>query len=304
MNGTKSVENPSCNPDSSLQLQRSTTMFTPPIAENRPAYSLKEIHLMSKYNINGNVCVSFSGGSSSGFMLKHLLDHNDRDKLCVVFANTGLEHEATLEFVDTCSKEWNVPIYWVEYVAKKEYKLVTFETASRKGEPFDALIRDEKCLPNVWMRFCTNKLKIKLIATIAKLHFKDCEYTECIGIRYDEPKRWTRMLNSPLNKGRDISMPMFDSKHTLTDVTSFWETNSFRLQIPRELSNCQGCFLKGTKTLRKVHELNPDSMAWWVSHEKRSGKTFRKGQPYANLLKMLPSLSTDTEDDLPCSCTE
>lgn len=40
MNGTKSVENPSCNPDSSLQPQRSTTMFTPPIAENRPAYSL------------------------------------------------------------------------------------------------------------------------------------------------------------------------------------------------------------------------------------------------------------------------
>ena len=76
----------------------------------------------------------------------------------VCFANTGKEDEATLRFVQDCSERWNVPIVWLEYKAAEEtadrWRLVDFETASRNGEPFEALIRSRNFLPNPVARFC------------------------------------------------------------------------------------------------------------------------------------------------------
>ena len=75
----------------------------------------------------------------------------------VCFANTGKEDEATLKFVHDCEKHWNVPIVWLEYCdakkSKDRWKKVSFETASRNGEPFEAVIRKKKYLPNPVKRF-------------------------------------------------------------------------------------------------------------------------------------------------------
>ena len=49
--------------------------------------------------------VSFSGGRTSGYMCQWLLENkSDQYDFIFVFANTGLEHEKTLEFVDKCDK--------------------------------------------------------------------------------------------------------------------------------------------------------------------------------------------------------
>jgi 3'-phosphoadenosine 5'-phosphosulfate sulfotransferase (PAPS reductase)/FAD synthetase len=59
----------------------------------------------------------------------------------VIFCNTGKEHEATLEFVKQCQDQWNIPITWLEYAKNdQKFKEVTFETASRNGEPFEQMI--------------------------------------------------------------------------------------------------------------------------------------------------------------------
>ena len=50
------------------------------------------------------ILVSFSGGRTSGLMCRVILEHpkyKDYEKL-FVYANTGKEAEATLEFVDRC----------------------------------------------------------------------------------------------------------------------------------------------------------------------------------------------------------
>jgi len=57
------------------------------------------IGLFNPYKITGPAVVSFSGGATSGFMLKQILDSYSGvlpDNIVVCFANTGLEHEKTL----------------------------------------------------------------------------------------------------------------------------------------------------------------------------------------------------------------
>ena len=89
-------------------------------------------------------CISFSGGRTSAYLLWRVLESNNGlpEEAVVCFANTGKEDEATLQFVKDCQDNWGVPITWLEYqIEDPGYKVVTFETASRNGEPFEGLIK-------------------------------------------------------------------------------------------------------------------------------------------------------------------
>lgn len=66
---------------------------------------------MNHYRLRGRTVVSFSGGRTSAYMLRQVLENNDDlSDLVVTFANTGKEHPATLEFAQECSERWAVPI--------------------------------------------------------------------------------------------------------------------------------------------------------------------------------------------------
>jgi hypothetical protein len=144
--------------------------------------------------------ISFSGGRTSAYMLWWLFnewpDRDNWDKI-VVFANTGKEVEGTLFFVDECSQEWDIPIIWVEAKCKDEngkpfsdkgwavkHRIVTYETASRKGEPFEEMI-SMLGIPSTEAPFCSYQLKREAIKSYAKsIGWND--YYTAIGIRYDE----------------------------------------------------------------------------------------------------------------------
>ena len=70
------------------------------------------------YRVPRPAVISFSGGRTSGFLLKHVVDAYDGRlpaSISVVFANTGLERPETLDFVDRCAVAWSVPVHWVQY---------------------------------------------------------------------------------------------------------------------------------------------------------------------------------------------
>ena len=61
--------------------------------------------------------ISFSGGRTSAYMLKKIIDaYNGKlpKDIVVCFANTGKEMEETLEFVHECENRWNIKIHWLE----------------------------------------------------------------------------------------------------------------------------------------------------------------------------------------------
>jgi len=121
--------------------------------------------MTSPYRIDGPALVSFSGGRTSGYMLWHILDaYGGRlpNDLAVCFANTGKEMPATLDFVRDCGRNWHVDIIWLEYDPagdhRRKFRVVDHASASRKGEPYEALLRERGYLPNPVSRFCTTML--------------------------------------------------------------------------------------------------------------------------------------------------
>lgn len=212
-------------------------------------------------------------------MLHKILEANgglpDEAKAC--FANTGKEEEATLEFVRDCSVNWNVPITWVEYIPDDpKFKVVDFDTASREGEPFEALITKRNYLPNMIARFCTTELKVMAIDRYLK-SIGWGEYTTFVGIRADEPRRVAKMK---LNKDEKLT-PLASAGVTEKEVWDFWNSQPFDLGLAKfsGASNCDLCFLKGFSIITGLVTQNPERAVWWAKMENKIGAQFRTDRP-------------------------
>lgn len=264
-------------------------------------------------------CISFSGGRTSAYMLWRVLQSNDGlpDDAIVCFANTGKEDEATLKFVHDCEKNWGVKIHWLEYKdadeSKDRWRLVDYDTASRNGEPFEAVIRRKNYLPNPVTRFCTIEMKIW---TIANYLFSKgmCEtrsqgeYMSWVGIRADEPRRAAKIP-------RDRT-PLVTAGVDKKQVGDFWKSQSFDLKLPNingvtYHGNCDLCFLKGSSQTMSLIAEKPDRAVWWAKMEalalasKPSGARFRSDRPsYASMMEFTSAQSTMFGDDetIPCFC--
>lgn len=258
------------------------------------------------FKIDSPTCISFSGGRTSAYMLWRVLQSNqglpEEAKVC--FANTGKEDEATLRFVDRCSKEWDVPITWLEFSAESPgFIVVNFESASRNGEPFEALITKKNYLPNTFARFCTTELKI----TPMKKHlisFGWDDFTTFVGIRADEPRRVAKMKD---NKDEKLT-PLASAGVSNSDILDFWSKQSFNLETVTVdgnslLSNCDLCFLKKPAHLLNLVKNNPERAIWWASQEKRIGARFNRAIPaYTDMLHYVANQRELFEDIEGISC--
>jgi 3'-phosphoadenosine 5'-phosphosulfate sulfotransferase (PAPS reductase)/FAD synthetase len=281
---------------------------------------------MNYFKIDGPTCISFSGGRTSAYMLWRVLDENqglpDEAKVC--FANTGKEDEATLRFVDRCSKEWDVPITWLEWQDAEEprdrLRVVDFQAASRNGEPFEALIRKKNYLPNPVTRFCTVELKIKPFSNYLRHHLGWDEWDNLVGIRADEPRRVAKIRSNPSDgmKGIYRHMPLAECGVTKQDVYRFWNQQPFDLELPNingvtYHGNCDLCFLKGASQVLSLIAENPERAVWWAKQEGSitnpgivGGGYFRKDRPsYAQMAKFTAEqrdMFDKNEEGIACFC--
>lgn len=291
---------------------------------------------MNPYKTEGPALISFSGGRTSAYMLYHILQAYDGKlppDLYVTFANTGKEMPETLDFIKDCEDHWGLKIHWLEmriFEEKPIYRTeeVTYETASRKGEPFAALIDRKKMLPNPLVRFCTTELKIHVMKRFMKERgYK--EWYNVVGLRYDEPRRVSRQKSANENNVNpwESLMPLYDAKVTVQDVFKFWEDSNFDLNLPNHggktlAGNCDLCFLKGMKTTTMILKERPDLADWWAEQEEKiarsardvlgrevSTATFRKDRPpYIELVDISsqPNQIDDMfgDDGMSCFCND
>lgn len=212
------------------------------------------------FGMKKNLFVSFSGGETSALMT-HLLLTKWRDRYAdvkVVFANTGQENEATLEFVRDCDAAFGFNTVWVEALPQQgkigtKHRVVNFDTASRAGEPFEAMI-DKYGIPNQKFQQCTRELKLRPIQS----YFRSAvwaarSYDTAIGIRADESRRRS---GNAVQSG--VVYPLLDwSPTTKPQVNSFWLAQPFRLNLAGYQGNCKTCWKKSFRKLMTIMDENP-----------------------------------------------
>ena len=210
-------------------------------------------------------------------MLKHILDAHGGtlpDDIIVSFQNTGKEMPETLDFVRDCGERWGVEIVWLEWQRDApKWRQVTYETASRNGEPFAELMATRSYLPNPVARFCTAELKIRAMQGYMGDHgFKG--WVNVVGLRADEPHRVARLKTTNENRrgmdGRES--PLAHAGVTKRDVARWWTEQNFDLALPNvngttPMGNCDLCYLKGASTISGIIAMRPELARWWIDQE-------------------------------------
>jgi 3'-phosphoadenosine 5'-phosphosulfate sulfotransferase (PAPS reductase)/FAD synthetase len=177
-------------------------------------------------------------------------------------------------------------------------QVVNFDTASRQGEPFDALILSRQYLPNAVARFCTVELKILTAARYLQSEGWQ-EWDNLVGFRADEPARLAKLRADPSGgtKGIERHAPLGLADIGVQDVLAFWRAQPFDLGLPvvnnkTMHGNCDLCFLKPPAQRLSLIREKPIRAVWWVAKEAsiqsssiEDGARFRKDGPsYAQML--------------------
>lgn len=217
--------------------------------------------------------VSFSGGETSAYMAKWIIDNwSDKYEIKYVFANTGQENEETLEFIENCSKYFNIDVVWVEALVDMDkgmgtrHKIVDFKSASRNGEPFEDVIK-KYGIPNQASPHCNRELKLAPINSYMKsIGWK--KYYTAIGIRYDEidrvnDKRKERKLLYPLIENHPV---------TKSHINNWWNNQPFRLNLKGYQGNCKTCWKKSFPKLKKLALENESQFDFFKLMEDKYGE--------------------------------
>lgn len=265
------------------------------------------------YRIDGPALISFSGGRTSAYMLHEIVAAHGGalpDSAVVAFANTGKEREETLRFVHECGSRWGVRIHWLEWRdGVPGFEEVGFNSASRNGEPFAALIAKKQRLPNWQERWCTSHLKVlPLQALMRNLGYGEPgNYVETIGLRNDEFWRIVKGYERGKKEGRKHAYPLADAKVVKADVMAFWKAQPFDLGLEPHEGNCDLCFLKGRGIRKRIIADNPAAADWWSAQETEKGGTFDRRDSVAGLaaeVRAAPGLfdpaGMDDEHDVEC----
>lgn len=262
------------------------------------------------FRIDGPCLWSFSGGRTSAYMLWRALQAYGGklpDAHVVAFANTGKEREETLRFVYECGSRWGVEIAWLEWRRGDKFERVGFNSAARNGEPFEALIEAKHAVPNSFMRFCTEDLKVTVMrGFVRSLGWERC--ANPVGLRRDEGKRVAKqMARNATDKLWEVHAPLHDAGVTREDVMEFWSSQDFDLDLHPYEGNCDLCFMKGERILERLIRDDPDRAAWWRAQEAKIGHQFKKGRrSYQEMAEhvrkspLLPIIDPDEEHDAEC----
>ena len=234
------------------------------------------------------VLISFSGGRTSAMMTNHLLKtNNGRFDYIVVFANTGHEREATLEFVHKCDVELGFNTVWIECVTNSLHgkgvgaKVVNHETAYRNHlkngiDPFEAVIAKHG-ISNQSTPHCSREMKKYTIrAYMRSIGHKQVNYKTYLGIRTDEPKR----LDFNKAKKEKIAYMAELGRVTKNDVNKYWAEMPFDLGIKSYEGNCSLCWKKSDRKIftiiREAMESNNieilSEISWIRYIEKKYGR--------------------------------
>ena len=121
-------------------------------------------------------------------------------------------------------------------------------------------------IPNTNVPFCSEQLKKCAIdAYMKSIGWK--KYKVAIGIRNDEVDRVNESW-----KDKNLIYPLIQFHPTTRkDIMIWWSKQSFDLEIPDDLGNCDGCWKKGIERLIRIAKEHPHVFDWWQEMTEKYG---------------------------------
>ncbi len=224
--------------------------------------------------------ISFSGGETSAYMAQRLIsEYGNTHEIITLFANTGQEAEETLEFVDRCDREFGLNLIWIEAEVNPKLgkgtqsRIVAFQTASRKGEPFEEVIA-KYGIPNPTNFVCTRELKITPMQNyLRSIGWKKNTYSTAIGIRIDELDRMRE--DAEVNS---IIYPLIGWNIDKPAINRFWRDMPFRLNLKSWEGNCKTCWKKSDRKLFAIAKDRPEWFDFFAEMETKYSNYLPEGR--------------------------
>lgn len=255
------------------------------------------MNLMKFIPLGKVIIVAFSGGESSGYQLKLLLEkYSETHRIIVTMCNTGEEDEQTFIFAKKISEYFNVEIIFLEYRKKRGFEVVSFENLYRytpeeienrfPNHPFRFWIEDYG-LPAYPNRTCTREMKERTISRyLSSIGVKPRMCVRCVGIRIDEisnrtpdPKQYYELIISRITKQM---------------INYFFEFEMpFRLQIPSWLGNCGACISKSIRSLCTIARYRPEKFLFFKVISEDYGVPFHEFFRNHNTIYSIFEMSKD-----------
>lgn len=224
-----------------------------------------------------------SGGKSSmaqAIIIKE--QYGEEYETICLFANTGMENEETLEFIEKCDLEYNLNIVWLEAVVHEHgkgntHRVTNFKDAYRIHQykdplhPFHAHVK-KNGIPNATYPQCSDRLKEQVIESYKKSNgLKGVK--QALGFRVDEENRATNKsvrdaLMSIGVESKYFRMAGTDRLRHLADNPSYSLLSDAQLRVIESYSG----------KLKKYNLVFP--MCDWFSMDKEDVNNFWEEQPF------------------------
>ena len=128
-----------------------------------------------------------------------------------------------------------------------------------------------------------------------------------IGIRHDEPKRWSKNVGQFPENFDQICYPLVDWKISKKDVIDYWANIEHDLKLKEPFGNCDLCYLKSAKKRIAILKENPQVAEFWSGIEEKHNEQFDRAFSVKQLLKIatgktIADLSKERDYDIDCNC--
>lgn len=138
--------------------------------------------------------VSFSGGRTSAYLCKLLIDKYEKENIDFVFMDTGEEHEETYKFIKDCNEIFGLNIAFIRgdfslpIGSGVGYNVVSIDEIKPDSKPFKEMM-GKYGVPYIGGMFCTDRMKLRPYKKYCNDTYGKKNYETWLGIRFDEPKR-------------------------------------------------------------------------------------------------------------------
>tara|TARA_R100000951_G_scaffold91472_1_gene79833 strand:- start:3651 stop:4475 length:825 start_codon:yes stop_codon:yes gene_type:complete len=200
--------------------------------------------------------VSFSGGRTSAYLCKVMIEKFGRDNVDFIYMDTGAEHPKTYEFIKNVNREFDLNLVCLRLKVNPElgkgnsYTVVDIDSLKPDLVPFRDMI-EKYGIPYIGGMFCTDRMKLTPFTKYCNDTYGKKNYETWLGIRADEPRRLTP---KPF-----IKYMAEISDYEKEDVLNWWSKQSFDLNIDEWSGNCEFCPKKSNLKLAASQRDSPGS---------------------------------------------